>query len=140
MKNTKWTRRGLVRGIGAVIAIGVMVFVGLAPVGATFDHCEANGGVPIFFRSIPDNCEPAEAPQELRSSRYSSTAGEIMWQRSSGAIGYEIVRDGVSLGGHDVLSWFMTDLEETRSYTFQVRAIYPDDTRSEFSQVSIPSS
>ena len=139
---TKWTRRGLARGIGAVVIVTLMAFAGLAPVGALDDLCP-RGGFTILHRSgcgsgAAEGTQRAFGPQELRSSRYSSTAGEIMWQRSTGAIGYEIVRDGTSLGVQDVLSWYMTDLDESRTYAFEVRAVYPDGFMSDKSTISIP--
>lgn len=124
---TKLTRPRLARGLAAAVVGALMIFGGLTPAGASSDEtaCWARG-LTIWARSVP--CGDTQALDlELTASRYSTTTGEIMWDRVPGAVGYEIVIDGVSLGVQDVLSWYMTGLDENSDYNFYVRAVDQDE-------------
>jgi hypothetical protein len=79
-------------------------------------------GTTIKWR--PSACVGKSSDHPIVAKRYSATTGEIMWERVQGAIGYEIVRDGVSLGVHDVLSWYMTDLRPDRGYHLKIHAVH----------------
>ena len=114
----------LLRGLGAAAVAVLMVFTGLSPAGANSSDpnwCGANAGTTITWRS--GLCGDKAPSLGLEAQRYSKDTGEIMWERESGAVGYEIFRDGQSLGVHDVLSWYMTGLQEKSTYNFQVWAV-----------------
>ena len=119
----KLTWNNLMRGLGAAAVAVLMLFTGLTPAGADGDSdlCIIDKGTTITWRD--GICRGPSSALSLESRRYSRDTGEIMWERESGAVGYEIIRDGQSLGVHDVLSWYMTGLQENSSYGFEVRAI-----------------
>jgi hypothetical protein len=106
----------------------LMIFGGLAPAGAADapdNGCTSVvGGLTITAR----NSDPGACILILNFTayRYSSNTGEIAWDRVPGAVGYEIFRDGVSLGVQDVLSWYMTDLQPGRNYDFRIDAFDQD--------------
>ncbi|MFK7889791.1 MAG: PQQ-dependent sugar dehydrogenase [Granulosicoccus sp.] len=79
-------------------------------------------------------------PGNLRHQVYSATALEIFWDRSTydGVIqGYEIVRNGESLGIRDALGVFQPELEPEASYTYTVTAIGTDGNRSATATISV---
>jgi hypothetical protein len=122
----KFTRRKLAQGSGAVAAAALMMFTGMGAASAgskpsASAHCTMLGGTTITFRMT--ECQNDKQSMSIEGERYSKTAGEIMWKRVSGAVRYEIIRNNKSLGTHDVLSWYMTDLKEGRWYEFEVRAV-----------------
>ena len=70
----------------------------------------------------------------LRHQAYSPTSAELFWNRAnSDALiqGYEIVRNGESLGIRDALSLFEGDLDSAVVYTYAVTAVDIDGNRSE---------
>lgn len=115
----KPARHRLLQGIGAAVVATLIAFTGLASADAYTSPsggCGFNGGTPIMWRT-------ASTLEGVTAARYSRSSGEIMWDRMPGAVEYQITRDGVSLGEHDVLSWYMTDLEQGCSYDFRITAL-----------------
>lgn len=85
------------------------------------------------FLVAPVWSAPPDAPANLRSTVYSKTVGEIFWDRATDdgiVIGYDITRDGRSLGLHDALSLFEDDLTPNVSHTYEVTAVDNDGERS----------
>lgn len=83
--------------------------------------------------AIADESSPA-APGSLSSVRYSSTAGEILWTPASSrlhVVGYQLTRDGKSVGFKDARSLFEPYLEPGREYTYTVRAVDQDGNTGE---------
>ena len=90
--------------------------------------------------TTPDNSEPSTpdansptTPGNLRRDVYSKTSAELFWDRSTdnGLIqGYEIVRNGESLGVRDATSLFQTGLDPAQTYTYTLTAIDTDGNRS----------
>ena len=75
--------------------------------------------------SIADDIAPSE-PGSLSSVRYSSTAGEIMWAAASdnvAVVGYQVTRDGESLGMLDARSLYEPALIPNRAYTYVISAV-----------------
>ena len=70
---------------------------------------------------------PPTTPGNFRATLYDKAGGELFWQRSSddrGAVrGYEITRNGESLGIRDALSFYDASLQPGVPYTFTVAAI-----------------
>lgn len=82
-------------------------------------------------------------PGNLRQQVYSATTAEIFWDRSTyeGSIqGYEIIRNGESLGVRDVLGIFQPELDPAVSYTYAVTAIGTDGSRSATSTITVSTS
>jgi len=81
----------------------------------------------------PAGSSPPSKPSGLRIDTYSLTSAELFWQRSSDdklVSGYEIVRNGESLGVRDALSLFENDLDPKLSYAYEVTAIDNEGNRS----------
>jgi hypothetical protein len=86
----------------------------------------------------PTSTSPT-APGNLRHALYSGTTAEIFWDRSSddGFVqGYEIIRNGESLGIRDVLSIVEEGLDPTVSYRYIVKAVDNEGNRSPAAVVS----
>lgn len=69
---------------------------------------------------------PPTIAGSLRSVRYSSTAGEIIWTAATDdtlVVGYRVLRDGESLGIRDARSLYEPVLEPGRSYTYRISAL-----------------
>lgn len=69
---------------------------------------------------------PPTAPGGLTGIRYSSTAGEILWQAATddvSVIGYRVIRNGDELGIKDARSLFEPGLEPGQAYTYRVSAV-----------------
>lgn len=74
---------------------------------------------------IADDIAPSQ-PGSLSSVRYSSTAGEIIWAAASdnlAVVGYQVSRDGQSLGVLDARSLYEPALIPNRAYTYLIRAV-----------------
>ncbi len=74
---------------------------------------------------MADDIAPSE-PDSLRSVRYSSTAGEILWTAATdnvAVVGYLVTRDGESLGILDARSLFEPSLEPGQAYRYTVSAV-----------------
>ena len=71
--------------------------------------------------------EPPTRPDGFRATLYDKAGGELFWQRSTddrGAVrGYEVTRNGQSLGIRDALSFYDPTLRPDTPYTFTVVAI-----------------
>ncbi len=77
------------------------------------------------FNRVADN-QPPSLPASLRSVRYSSTAGEIIWTAATDdtvVVGYRVFRDDEFLGVKDARSLYEPNLEPAQSYTYTVSAI-----------------
>ncbi len=84
---------------------------------------------------------PPSTPGGLTASVFSTTAGEVRWDRSTddngAVVGYEVVRDGVALGIRDALSIVETDLSPGTPYVYDVTAIDNAGQRSGTSTVTL---
>ncbi len=70
--------------------------------------------------------EPPGSPGNLRGVRYSSTAGEVLWNAATDnviVVGYRIFRDGEFLGLKDARSLYESSLSPGRSYTYRISAV-----------------
>ena len=102
------------------------------------DHDLVSGNNPPTGTNPPTVINPVAdmAPEfvgNLRQEVYSGTSAEIFWDRATddGFIqGYEIIRNGESLGVRDALSLFEQELDPTVTYTYAVTAIDTDGNRS----------
>lgn len=102
--------------------------------------CQSFAGKQHYFRTLgklgvcallANSALAADPPQNVTSKLYSSTAGEIFWDRVSGPIiGYELTRNGVNLGVVDATSFFDDTLQADTRYTYTVASVEPDETRS----------
>jgi len=106
-------------------------------------------GTSIGSGTIPTATTPTAAnqapttPGNLRIDVYSKTSAELFWQRSTddGFVqGYEITRNGESLGVRDALSLFQRDLDPTETYNYEVTALDFDGNRSEPATITLPNS
>lgn len=78
---------------------------------------------PVF--AIADDQPPSE-PGSLRSVRYSSTAGEIIWTAATDnnvVVGYKVFRDAQFLGVKDSRSLYEPDLVPGQSYAYTISAV-----------------
>jgi len=83
--------------------------------------------------TVPAWSAAPDAPENLRSTAYSETAGELFWARAKDdgiVVGYDIVRNGESLGVLDVLSLFQENLLPGVAYAYEVTAVDDDGERS----------
>jgi len=90
-----------------------------------------------------NNANGPTSPANLRHLVYSKTAAEIFWNRSSDNVlvqGYEIIRNGESLGVRDSLSVFQNELSPTETYTFEVTAIDNEGNRSTTATITLSTS
>ncbi len=105
---------------------------------------------PVVDPPVVDDPPPADPPSSgdspsmpgnIRAERYSSTSGEIMWDRSTDPDGqivvYRVVRNGVVLNASlDGLSYYESGMS-TGSYDFEVYAIDPDGNASSPATVTL---
>lgn len=84
---------------------------------------------------------PPSQPGNFRAILYDKAGGELFWQRSSddrGAVrGYEITRNGQSLGIRDALSYYDSSLEPDTPYTFTIVAIDNAGQRSSMTTTTL---
>ena len=76
---------------------------------------------------------PPTAPGNARATLYAGAGGELFWTRSTddrGVRGYEITRNGQSLGTRDATSFYDASLKANVAYTFTVTAIDTAGQRS----------
>ena len=76
---------------------------------------------------------PPTAPGNARATLYAGAGGELFWNRSTddrGVRGYEITRDGRSLGTRDATSYYDASLRPNTAYTFTITAIDTAGQRS----------
>ena len=75
--------------------------------------------------SVPDNTPPT-VPTNLSSSNISSTSFTLSWSAStdsgSGVAGYDVYRNGVSIGSTSATSMSVTGLSPSTTYSMTVRA------------------
>lgn len=87
---------------------------------------------------LPDT--PPSQAGDLVAKLYNGAGGELFWTRSSddrSVIGYEITRNGQSLGVHDVLSFYDSSLCADTQYIFTVKAIDNAGQRSSIASASV---
>jgi len=82
--------------------------------------------------ALTANAAPPTTPDNFRFEVYSDSAAELFWQRSTNVAvsGYELTRNGESLGIFDALSYFDDTLSIGVDYTYTVAAIGIDGDRS----------
>ena len=83
---------------------------------------------------------PPSTPEGLSARLYANAGGELFWQRSSddrGVRGYEVTRNGESLGIFDALSLYDPSLRPDAPYAFTVTAIDSSGQRSGTARVAI---
>lgn len=87
----------------------------------------------------PSTNNGPDAPAELSSAVYSTTAAELFWRRepATEALQYEIRRDGALVDTTDGVSYFTVDLTAGRDFIFEVIAIARDGARSIPSSITI---
>jgi len=76
---------------------------------------------------------PPSVPGNVSARLYSGAGGELFWSRSTddrGVRGYEITRNGQSLGVRDATSFYDASLRAGTAYTFTVTAIDSAGQRS----------
>jgi len=77
---------------------------------------------------------PPTTPATISANRYSTTGADVIWARSTdreGLVrGYEVFRDGVSLGIRDALSVSEKALTPGKSYSYSVAAVDSAGQRS----------
>ena len=79
----------------------------------------------------PSSGNATAAPSNLRAELYSSSAGEVFWDRVSGAnLSYEVSLDGEVAATTDGTSYFVGNRPGLDGTTVEVVAIGPDGTRS----------
>lgn len=79
-------------------------------------------------------------PSNLTAKLYAGAGGEIFWNRSSddrGVHGYEITRNGQSLGVRDAVSYYDASLRANTAYTFTVTAVDSAGQRSATASVTL---
>ena len=83
------------------------------------------------------HAEPPLTPGNFRYEIYSSSTIELFWDRTTNvpAQGYEITRNGSSLGIFDALSYVDNTLSSGIEYTYTISAITNDGSRSGLSRV-----
>lgn len=89
---------------------------------------------------LADNEAPG-APRSLQAVRYSSTAGELLWNSASDnviVVGYRIQRDDEQSGIKDARSLFEPALEPGRSYHYRINAIDRAGNEGPAMQVTLP--
>jgi chitodextrinase len=84
--------------------------------------------------SVPDDEEPPTAPEDLEITDLQSNSISISWRPStdqeSGVKGYEVFRDGSSVGTTSATSYSDTGLVPETKYTYQVLAYDRNDNKS----------
>lgn len=92
----------------------------------------------IIIPSI-SNATPPAIPQDFRYAIYSDSTAELFWERTTNVSmqGYEISRNGESLGVYDALSYLDTTLSPGTQYTFSISAVGSNGERSGMSDVML---
>jgi chitodextrinase len=86
----------------------------------------------------PPDTTPPSIPTDLAANASRSTQVDLSWTASTdntGVTGYEVFRDGVSIGSASGTGYADTTVSESTSYTYRVRA---RDTANNFSGFSDP--
>ncbi len=88
----------------------------------------------------PSDNQAPTTPGNVRALRYSSTAGEVQWDRSSDpdgqVVGYRIVRNGTDLGVRDALSIYEGSLT-SGTYVYEITAIDDEGKASPIARVTL---
>ncbi len=99
--------------------------------------------VSVSFTAGGDTVAPATlaAPAGLKASVYSSTSGEIMWDRpSTFGLSYEVRRNGTLVSQTSGVSYYDRLLSPGSAYTYEVVAVDGSGNRSEAASVSLTTS
>jgi len=89
-------------------------------------------------RDLPPVASAPAAPAGLQAMVYSSTAGELMWDRpATFGLSYEIQRDGAALASTQGVSFYENDLASGQTYTYTVVAVNGQGQRSAPSTVTL---
>ncbi|MBX2838130.1 MAG: hypothetical protein KTR35_14830 [Gammaproteobacteria bacterium] len=99
----------------------------------------AGGGSSSEVATTVDT-EPPSIPANLRLARYSSTAIELFWDASRdnvGVVGYELSKNGVSLGIRDAHSLYEGTLNPNQNYRYEVVAVDGQGNRSGAAHVEV---
>ena len=94
---------------------------------------------PETIETTRPNANAPTRPDNLRHSVYSASSAELFWDRSThtGLIqGYEIIRNGESMGVRDALSLFVDNLDASIANTFEITAIDTNGIRSETATIT----
>lgn len=83
----------------------------------------------LFFTHIGLINAAPDAPKEVSALIYSSSAAELFWTPATDTT-LEVSRNGVSLGEVDARSLFQPGLDSNTNYTYILRAVAPDGSRS----------
>ena len=101
----------------------------------------SGGGDPMAPVTPPSGGDAPAAPSSLRAERYSSNAGEVFWDRVSGArLSYEVRLDGEVVSTTTGTSHFAGDVPGIDGTRVEVVAIGPDGVRSSAASTTIGSS
>lgn len=76
-------------------------------------------------------------PTDLSSETYSSSAVEVFWSRTAGAVEYTVSRDNELLDLINGTSFFEEGLEPRTTYEYQIRSVDADGNESEASLITV---
>ncbi|MGQ7846580.1 CotH kinase family protein [Granulosicoccus sp. 3-233] len=96
-------------------------------------------GLSWLLLSVSASAAAPSAPGSLRYENYSSTSGEVFWNRASDdglVVYYEIKVNDTLIGNRDVLSHYFRSLVEGEPYTVAVTSIDDQGNRSATATVS----
>jgi len=103
---------------------------------------EGNRSPASVVTVLTDSNSRPSAPENIRHEIYSDTAAEIFWDRATDndiVTGYEVIRNGESLGVRDSLGIFEGNLDPNLVYTYQVTSIDNQGNRSDTVTISLAS-
>ena len=78
-----------------------------------------------------------QSPANLTSETYSSSAVEVFWSRTTGAVEYSVSRGNSVFELIDGTSFFEEGLEPRTTYQYQIRSIDADGNESEASIIAV---
>jgi len=107
-----------------------------------FFRLVVTGSALLLALSQAAHADTPSTPADFKVVVYSQTAAELFWQRSTDGgftQGYEITRNGTSLGIFDALSLYQDDLLAGEDYLYRITALDADGNRSATSTVRFSS-
>lgn len=95
--------------------------------------------LPVWWFPQISSAVPPVAPANFTHKIYSDSAAELFWQRSTNVAtrGYEIVKNGESIGVIDALSYFDDTLAPGIDYTYTITAVGANGERSTASVLTL---
>lgn len=78
-----------------------------------------------------------QPPTDLSAETYSSSAVEVFWSRTQGAVGYTVTRDDQLLDQIGGNSFFEEGLEPRTTYEYEIRSVDADGNESEASPITV---